>query len=164
MQRSAIMLIVSGVLIVTGLVLLVVGNQIILKNVIQGNEMISVSQDLRISSEFSEFGYGVFAVQIMEFREDTFSLRVLDHLGTEIIYEMIQSGSIEKEFEIENAGSYELIVQSNSDEETQVFGAIGPLPDAREKSLGYLSLYTLVAGMAGLVVSGIYRVRKRKSV
>ena len=163
-QKSGIALVVSGALIVIGLILLVVGNQVILEGVSQGNGMVSVNQDLTIAGEFSskEFTYGVYAIQIMEFKENTFSAKVLDSSDIEIASERIQSDTMEKEFEIDQTGSYKLIIQSNSDEETQVFGAIGPLPDAGKKSLGFLSSYLLIAGMIGLVVSGIYGIRKRK--
>ncbi len=155
---------VSGVLIVIGLVLLVVGNQVILEGVSQGNGMVSVNQDLTVSGEFSseELAYGVYAVQITEFKEDTFYAKVLDSSGIEISSEAIRSETVEKEFEIGQTGSYKLIIQSNSDEESQVFGAIGPLPDAGKKSLGFLSSYTLIAGMVGLVISWIYGIKKRK--
>ena len=158
------MLVASGVLIVIGLVLLVVGNQVILEGVSQGNGVVSINQDLTVSGEFSseELAYGVYAVQIMEFKENTFSARVLDSSGIEISSQVIQSETMEKEFQIGQTGSYKLIIQSNSNGESQVFGAIGPLPDAGKKSLGFLSSYILIAGMAGLVVSGIYGVKRRK--
>ena len=164
MQKSGIMLVVSGVLIVIGLILLVVGNQVILEGVSQGNGMVSINQDLTVSGEFSseEFAYGVYAVQIMEFKENTFSAKVLDSSDIEISSEVIQSETMEKEFEIDQTGNYKLIIQSNSNEESQVFGAIGPLPDAGKKSLGFLSSYILIAGMIGLVVSGIYGIKKRE--
>ena len=53
MQKSGIMLVISGALIVIGLILLVVGNQVILEGVSQGNGIVSVNQDLIISGEFS---------------------------------------------------------------------------------------------------------------
>ena len=164
MQKSGIVLVSSGVLIVVGLVLLVVGNQVILEGVSQGNGMVNTDQDLTISGEFAseKSAYGVFVIQVMEFRENTFSARVLDPSGIEIASEMIQSETTEKEFEIGQTGNYRLTVQSNSDKESHVFGAIGPLPDAGKKSLGFLSSYLLIAGMIGLAVSGIYGIKKRK--
>ncbi len=165
MQKSAIVLVASGALIVIGLILLVVGTQIILEGVSQGSGMVSMNQDLVILGEFrsEEFMYGVYAVQIMEFKENTFSAKVFDPSGIEISSELIQAETIEREFEIGQTGSYELVVRSSSNEETQVFGAIGPLPDAGKKSLGFLPSYILVAGMIGLVVSGIYGIKKRKN-
>ena len=164
MQKSAIMVVVTGALFVIGLILLVLGNQIILEGVSQGNGKVSSSQPLTISGNFErgEILVGVFAVQVMEFKDNTFSAKVLDPFDIEIISQTINEETIEKEFDISDAGSYKLIIESSSNEETQVFGAIGPLPDAGKQSLGFISVYVLVIGMIGLVVVGIYGVKNRK--
>ena len=81
-----------------------------------------MNQDLTIEGEFSseEFTHGVYAVQIMEFKENMFSAKVLDSSDIEISSEMIQEETMEKEFEIDQTGSYKLVIQSNSNEETRV--------------------------------------------
>ena len=157
MQKSAIMIVITGALIVIGLILLVVGNQIILEGVSQGNGKVSSSQTLTILGNFDtqETSVGVFAIQVIEFKDNTFSARVLDPFDIEIISQTINEETIEKEFDISETGSYKLIIESSSNEETNVFGAIGPLPDAGKKSLGFISVYVLIIGMVGLVVFGI---------
>ena len=171
MQKSGIMLTVSGVLVVAGLVLLAVGNQVILEGVSQGGGAVSTGQDLVVPGEFvPEDGEdkrgpatGVYAVQVMEYDTDmSLSASVLDPSGTEIAFERIGSETIESEFPVGEHGEYRLVVRNDGGGEAQVFGAIGPLPDAGKKSLGFLSLYVLVVGMAGLVASGIYGVRNRR--
>ena len=72
------------------------------------------------------------------------------------------SKRMEGEFDVFETGLYKLIIQSSNNEEIQVFGAIGPLPDASKKSLGLISVYILVIGMVGLVGSGINGIRNRK--
>ena len=164
MQKSGIMIISSAALIVIGLILLVVGNQIILGEIIQGNEKVNSSQILIISVDFNsqETSIGVFAVQIMEFKDNTFSAKVLDPFDREIIFQTINEETIEKEFDVLETGTYKLIIESISNEETIVFGAIGPLPDTGRKSLGFISVYILVIGMIGLIVAGIYGVKNRR--
>jgi len=163
MQKAGIILVVSGVLIVLGLILLAVGNQIILEGVFQANGKISSNQDLIISGEFnSESSTGVFAVQVMEFKENRVSARILDPFENEIVSKNIDEETIEEEFDIFDTGEYKLIIQSDSSEETQVFGAIGPLPDAGKKSLSFISAYILIIGMIGLVGSGIYKIKSKK--
>ena len=163
MQKSGIIIISSAALIVIGLILLVLGNQIILEGVSQGNQKVSSSQTLTISVDFDslETPMGVFAVQIMEFKDNTFSAKVLDPFDSEIISQTINEQTIEKEFNVLETGTYKLIIENTSNEETIVFAAIGPLPDAGKKSLGFISVYVLVIGMAGLVVVGIYGVKNR---
>ena len=161
------MIVITGALIVIGLILLVLGNQIILEGVSQGNGKVSSSQPLTISGDFErgETLVGVFAVQVMEFKDNTFSAKVLDPFDIEIISQTINEETIEKEFDISETGSYKLIIESSTNEGTQVFGAIGPLPDAGKKSLGFISVYVLIIGMVGLVAVGIYGIKnKRRSV
>jgi len=163
-QKFGIMLISSATLIVIGLILLVLGNQIILEGVSQGNGKVSSGQTLTISVDFDsqETSIGVFAVQIMEFKDNIFSAKVLDPFDSEIIFQTINEETIEKEFDVLETGTHKLIIESTSNEETIVFAAIGPLPDAGKKSLGLISVYILVSGMVGLVVTGIYGVKKRR--
>ncbi len=154
----------TAALIVIGLILLVLGNQIILEGVSQGNEKVSSSQTLAISGDFDsqETSIGVFNVQIMEFKDNIFSAKVLDSFDNEIISQTIIEETTEKEFDVLETGTYKLIIESISNEEPIVFAAIGPLPDAGKQSLGFISMIILVTGMVGLVVVGIYGVKNRR--
>lgn len=164
MQKSGIILIVSGALIVIGLFLMIIGNQIILEGVSQENALVSINQELFVATNFDpeKTSKGVFAVQIMNFRDDTFVARIVDSSENEMMYQEINEDTLEKEFKVDKKGDYKLIVESKSNEEIQVFGAIGPLPDAGKKSLGFISVYVIVVGMVGLVLAGIYGIKNRK--
>ena len=164
-QKSILVLAISAILIVLGLVLVVIGNQIILEGVSQDNGIINSNQPLVISGDFmTGDGEGILAIQLVEYQDNTFSVQVLDPFGTEIFFELMRDDTIEREFNITSSGTYKLIIQSNNVDETQVFGAIGPVPDAGKKSLGFISLYVLMIGLAGLAISGIFAIKKRKSV
>ncbi len=164
MQKSMMILVISGVLIGIGLILLVLGSQMILEGINQGNEEISQSQSLIISAEFDmqETTRGVFAVQIIDFKDNTLTAKILDPLDIEIISQIINEETIEKEFDIVETGMYKLIIESEDNEEILVFGAMGPLPDDSEKLLGLISGYILVIGMVGIVGFGINVIRNRK--
>jgi len=163
-QKLGILLVGTTSLIVIGLILLVVGNQIILEGISQENGKVSSSQTLSISVDFDlqETSTGIFAVQIMEFKDNIFSAKVLDPLDSEIIFQTINEETIEKEFDVLETGTYKLIIESTSNEEAIVFAAIGPLPDVGKKSLGFISVYILVIGMGGLIVVGIYGIKNRR--
>ena len=162
MQKLGIILICSVGLIAIGLILSVLGNQIILEGVSQGDGKVSSDQTLVISVDFvSKDTSGVFAVQIIEFKDNTFSAKVLDPFDSEIISQTINEETIENGFDVSETGTYKLIIESTSNEETQMFAAIGPLPDTGKKSLGFVSVYILVIGMVGLVASGIYGIKNR---
>ena len=154
----------SAALIAIGLLLLVLGNQIILEGISQGDGKVSSSQSLTVSVDFDsqDTSIGIFAVQIMEFKDNIFSVQILDPFESEIIFETINAETIEKEFDVLETGTYKLIIESTSNEEPIVFAAIGPLPDANKQLLGSISMIILVIGMIGLVVVGIYGIKNRR--
>lgn len=164
MQKATIMIVTSGTLIVVGLILLALGNQIILDGISQGEQKVTVDQPLVISLIFDsqQTQTGIFAVQTIEFKEGVLSVKVLDPLDTQIISQRINEESIEKQIEIRESGMYKLIIDSTSDEEIHVFGAIGPLPDANKKLPSLISIYIVIIGMIGMLVFGIHTIRNKK--
>ncbi|QLH06051.1 hypothetical protein [Nitrosopumilus ureiphilus] len=164
MQKLGIVVVGSGVVIIIGLFLLVLGNQAILEGIIQDNGKVSSEQTLSISNDFDSqiTSIGIFAVQIIEFQENAFSAKILDPFDIEIASQEINEENIEEEFKVLETGTYKLIIQSNSNDETQVFAAIGPLPDSGKKILGFIPVYVIVAGMIGLAGVGILGIKNRK--
>ena len=165
MQKLAIAIISSGILIIIGLALIVVGNQLVLSGITQGGDTVTSSDILSISAELDSLqaDTGIFAVQIMEFEKDSFSVTVLDPRNIELVSVTIDSDTIEEEFKVTDSGTYKLQVYSNN-KESHVFGAIGLLPSTEQKALGFISLYFLMAGIIGLVGSGVYGIKKKKSI
>ncbi|MFQ5496398.1 MAG: hypothetical protein ACE5DU_00770 [Nitrosopumilus sp.] len=165
MQKSKILLVASGALIAIGLVLSIIGNQIILEGVSQGNGKVNFEHSLEISTDFDvqKTSTGVYAVQIMEFKEGGFSAKVFDPSDIEIMSQEINDESVENQFEIFESGSYKLVIQSLNNEESHVFGAIGPLPDAGKKAFGFISIIVIIIGMAGLFGIGILQIKNRKN-
>ena len=164
MQKSGIGLLISGVLIVTGLVLLVLGNQIILEGVAQENGRVSLDNELVVSNNFEieDTVMGVFAIQIIDFKDNKLSARIIDPSGIEIVSQVINEETTEEEFEVLSTGIYKLIIHSTSNEEIHVFGAVGPVPDVAKKYLGFISIYVLIIGMVGLVLVSIYGIKNRR--
>ncbi len=160
------MIVCSAVLIAIGLILSVVGEQIIVAGFNQESGKVSSSQILSISVEFDsqDTPIGIFAVQIMEFKDNTFSAKILDPFDSEIISQLIIKKTIENKFDIFETGEYKLIIESTSNEEPIVIATIGPLPDASKLSLRLISMIILVIGMAGLVIVGIYGIKNRRSI
>jgi hypothetical protein len=167
-QKTGLLIVIFGILIVTGLGTSVLENQVTLEGITQGNGKVSVSETVTISVDLDkkETAMGIFAVQIMEYKENTFSAKVLDPSGMEIISEKINEDTIEQEFEIFDSGNYELIIQSSDDEESYVAGAIGPIPDADNQIIfSTISIICTILGMIGLVIIAIWEIRnKRRSI
>ena len=168
MQKTGLFIVIFGILIVAGLGMSVIENQITLEGIVQGNGKVNAEQVITISVNLDkdETQVGIFAVQIMDFKENTFSVKIIDPSNTEIISKKIDIDTVEQEFKVLNSGNYELIIQSSDYKESYVAGAIGPLPDA-DKKLIITSSSTLciIIGMGGLGIVAIYEIRnKRKSV
>ena len=168
MQKTGLVIAILGILIVAGIATAIVENQVTLEGIIQGNGKVSLAQIVTISVNLDKNAtpIGIFAVQVMEFKENTFSAKILDPSGIEIISEKIDEDTIEQEFEVFDSGNYELIIESSDNKESYVAGAIGPLPDANKKLIiSSISSSCIIIGMIGLVVLAIYEIRnKRKSV
>ena len=165
MQKSGLVLVIFGLLIVAGLGVSVVENQVTLGGINQDNGKVSSIETVTVSVDIDKeiTPTGIFAVQVMEFKENTISAKILDPSNIEIISLKVNEETLEKEFEIFETGTYQLIIQSVDDEEIYVTGAIGPLPDADKKLiLSSLSLAVLIIGMVGLAVTGIYEIKNRK--
>ena len=168
MQKIGLLIVIFGILIVAGLGMSVIENQITLEGIAQGNGKVNSAQIVTILVDFDkeETPVGIFAVQIMDFKENMFSTKILDPSGSEIISEKIDEDTIEQEFKILDSGKYELIIQSSDDKESYVAGAIGPFPDANKKLIiTSSSTLCIIIGMSGLGIVAIYEIRnKRKSV
>ena len=136
-----------------------------LEGIIQGNGKVSSTQTVTILADFDmeETQIGVFAVQVMELKENTIRMKILDPSDIEIISQDVNEDTVEEKFNVLETGTYELIIHSSDDEGIYVTGAIGPLPDANKKFIiSIISTSTLVIGMAGLVVIGAYEIKNRK--
>ena len=166
MHKSKIILVISGTLIAIGLVLSAIGEQVILEGISQEREKISLEKTLTISSNFDiqETPIGIFNVQIMDFKDNTFFVKILDPFEIEIISQEIDNETIENKFDIFETGTYKLIIKSTSNEESLVVGSIGPLPDTNKMFLRYISMSVLLSGLIGLVVTGIYTIKNRRSI
>ena len=168
MQKTGLFIVIFGILIIAGLAISVIENQITLEGIIQGNGKVDSVQVVTISVDLdkNETPIGIFAVQIMEFKENMFSVKILDPSGIEIISKRIIEDTIEQEFKVLDSGKYELIIQSFEDKESYVAGAIGPLPDAEKKFIiSNISTLCIIIGMIGLGVVVIYEIKnKRKSI
>lgn len=166
MQKSGLIIVILGLIIVSGLVVSIVGNQITLEGINQGNGKVSTTETVSISVDFDreKTPIGIFAVQIMEFKENTISAKIIDPSNIEIISQQVNMESIEKEFDILETGTYQLIIQSSDEDIIYVAGAIGPLPDTYKKFIiSIISTSTLIIGMAGLAGMGLYIIKNRKS-
>ena len=165
MQKSGLIVVIFGLLIVTGLVVSLVENQITLEGINQGNGKASSIETVTVSVDLDKetTPVGIFAVQIMEFKENTISATILDPSNIEIISQKVNEETLEKEFDVFETGTYQLIIQSSDEDEIYVVGAIGSLPDGDKKFiLSVIALSILIIGMIGLATVGVIEIKNRK--
>ena len=165
MQKSGLIVVIFGLLIVTGLVVSLVENQITLEGINQGNGKASSIETVTVSVDLDKetTPVGIFAVQIMEFKENTISAIILDPSNIEIISQKVNEETLEKEFDVFETGTYQLIIQSSDEDEIYVVGAIGSLPDADKKFiLSVIALSILIIGMIGMATVGVIGIKNRR--
>ncbi|MDH3501028.1 MAG: hypothetical protein OEL69_00760 [Nitrosopumilus sp.] len=163
MQKSTILLLIVGGLVSIGIVLSFYGNQVIFEDLSKAEGDVRFGEDLIVTIELDESvsKKGIYAVQILDFKEGVFSAIVYDPLGIEIEAHSINQEVFEGKFNIISSGIYQLVVKSVNQEGTKIFGVIGPEPDAAAKSLGFISLYILIIGVIGMAGIGIYAIKNR---
>ncbi len=164
-MQTTRLIVIFGLLVVGGLAVSVIENQVTLEGISQGNGRVSLTETLSITADLDreETSVGVFAVQVMEFSQDAVSVRVFDPLDAEIIQQRVDADTLEGEFDVYESGTFKMVIEST--DEIYVAGAIGPRPDADTKLiLVSVSLGILITGMIGLAITAIYGIKNRKSV
>lgn len=166
----------SGGAVALGLVLMALGTQAVLEDVVQGSSTISAATpplEIEFVVMHDDDGgdwTGVFAVQVLDAPEGSeVSATVLDPLGAEVasVSRIAEEpgGSVEGRFDAGTEGTYSLIIRNAGQDGVLTFGAIGPLPDTSSKALAFIPFYVLLAGIMGMAGLGVYwaaSIRRRR--
>ena len=157
MSKSAIFLAIVGVLIGVGIILSFYGNYLLFEELVQGNGEVFEGQDLVIEVELdsSRTQSGIFAIQILDFKEGMVTASIIDPSNITIESESINQEVFEGLFEVRSSGNYKLLIE-NKGETANVFGVIGPEPDEGKRALSNISMYILVSGLVGMVGVAVY--------
>ena len=116
---------------------------------------------LEVDLDSAKSKTGVFAVQIIDYKDQAISVSIIDPLGSAIESMTISEDSYEGVFDLRISGTYKIVV-SNSGEELTVFAVIGPEPDEVKRNLAIVSLYILIFGLIGMAMVGVLIVLNRK--
>jgi len=163
MQKTGILFVIVGGIVGLGIILSFYGNQVIFEDLIKGEGQVKSGENLVIPVEFNgvQTQNGIYAIQIIDFKKGV-TAKILDPFDKEIESQTINQEVFEGQFKIEEPGTYKLVIENLDENEIKVFGVIGLEPDAGKKSLGFISLYILVIGLAGMVIVTIYVIKNRK--
>jgi len=162
-QKSGILFVIVGGIVGLGIILSFYGNQLIFEDLVKGEGQVKLGENLIIPIEFEtvQTHTGVYAIQIIDFKKEI-TAKILDPFDIEIESQIINQDVFEGRFKIEEPGTYKLVIENSDEKEIKVFGVIGPEPDAGKKSIGFISLYILVIGLAGMGGVTIYAIKNRR--
>ena len=158
-------LVIVGIMIAIGAMLLIYGSQTITGDlVIEEGKINSLTQlEIRAELDPNINTQGVYAVQTIEGKEYDISAIVLDPLDVKIRDVSINRNSFEDNFEIDDAGTYTLIISTSESEEIPLVGGIGHVPDSTGVTISIAGFFVIVLGMIGIIVIGVLVVRQRKN-
>ena len=157
-------LVIVGILIAVGAMLLIVGSQTITGDLVIEEGKVNNLTQLEISTELDPNinTQGVYAVQTIEGKEYDITAIVVDSSNTKIRDESVNRNSFEDNFEIEQAGTYTLIISTSELEEIPLVGGIGHVPDSTGVSISIAGFFVIILGMVGVVVIGFLIIRQKK--
>tara|TARA_X000000368_G_scaffold160637_1_gene126601 strand:+ start:22 stop:528 length:507 start_codon:yes stop_codon:yes gene_type:complete len=158
-------LVIVGIMIAIGAMLLIYGSQTITGDLVIEEGKINSLTQLEIKADLDpEINtQGVYAVQTIEGKEYDISASVIDPSQDEIRDVSINRNSFEDNFEIDEAGTYTLIISTAESEEIPLVGGIGHLPDSTGITISIAGFIVIVLGMIGVAVIGFMIIRQRKN-
>ena len=158
-------LVIVGIMIAIGAMLLIYGSQTITGDLVIEEGKINSSTQLEIKTELDpEINtQGVYAVQTIEGKEYDISAIVVDPLDVKIRDVSINRNSFEDNFEIDDAGTYTLIISTSESEEIPLVGGIGHVPDSTGVTISIAGFFVIVLGMIGVATIGFMIIRQRKN-
>ena len=158
-------LVIVGIMIAIGAMLLIYGSQTITGDLVIEEGKINSLTQLEIKAELDpEINtQGVYAVQTIEGKEYDISAIVVDPLDVKIRDVSINRNSFEDNFEIDDAGTYTLIISTSESEEIPLVGGIGHVPDSTGVTISIVGFLVIVLGMIGVAVIGFMIIRQRKN-
>tara|TARA_Y100000590_G_scaffold61861_1_gene66098 strand:+ start:834 stop:1340 length:507 start_codon:yes stop_codon:yes gene_type:complete len=157
-------LVLVGILIAIGAMLLIVGSQTITGDLAIEEGKINNLTQLEISTALDPDinTQGVYAVQTIEGKEYEIIATVLDASNDKIRDVAVTRNSFEDNFDIENSGTYTLIISTSESEEIGVVGGIGHVPDSTGVTISVAGFFIIILGMGGIIAIGFMMIRRRK--
>ena len=158
-------LVIVGIMIAVGAMLLIYGSQTITGDLVIEEGKINSLTQLEIKAELDpEINtQGVYAVQTIEGKEYDISASVIDPSGIKIRDVSINRNSFEDNFDIEDVGTYTLIITTLESEGIPLVGGIGHLPDSTGITISIAGFVIIVLGMIGVAVIGFMIIRQRRN-
>ena len=104
----------------------------------------------------------MYAIQTIEGKEYDISAIVLDPSDSKIRDVSVSRNSFEDNFDIDDAGTYTLIISTSETEDVGVVGGIGHVPDSTGVTISIVGFVVIIIGMIGVITIGFMIIRQRK--
>lgn len=185
MQKASMLMIGSGAAIALGLALMAVGSQSILEGIAMDEKTVMPGSPVTLETELvrSYSPEGIYAIHARD-AGGPVHVTITDPIGDVIEsaefggqrsgewlggdgmwYQMSEPEYVEGRegvFEVGRDGVYQIHAESSGTGEVDLFMAIGPQPDSYKRALGPVSAYMVMAGMVGMVATGVYKVVQKR--
>lgn len=163
MAKPRSILIISGVLVIIGIILSYSQSSNELNNIatVQKTLPIGGSMNVSMSLDPAKSTDGVYSISITDFKEgDNLSFLVNDPNEIPFVSKTITKSPFQENFTINTSGTYELKIDNTSHREMQVLGIIGYYPHG-PTFVDVLTVILLIAGLSGLAIGMMYFIKRK---
>lgn len=162
MKRPVLLLMSMIGLIAAGLIISAIANQDVFDDLAIGDGEVMQGVPFEVSTVISA-DRGVFFVEMMN-HDSTMqvNVQVIGPFGRTLTSATITDAQYQEGFDVDEEYEYVLRIESDSREPISVLGVLGPEPDATQTTINMISLYLLLAGLIGTVMSAVYLIIERR--
>lgn len=163
MVKPKTILIISGILVISGIVISFLQSESEMDNLTSVQQSLTAGSSMNVSKSLDPMKSknGIYSIQISDFKDgDNLGISVTDPNGNNIITKSIIKSPFQENFTISSTGIYELKMQNTAQTDMQVLGIIGYYPQGATL-LDLFSIIILIAGLSGLAIGMMYLVKNR---
>lgn len=162
MERPALLLVSMIGLIVAGLFVSTIANQDVFEDLVLVDGEVMQGTPLEVSTVISA-DRGVFFVEMLNY-DGTMQVtaQIIGPFGRTLAFATITDAQYQEGFDIDEEYEYVLRIESDSREPISVLGVLGPEPDDTQSMINMISMYMLLAGLIGTVISAVYLIMERR--
>jgi hypothetical protein len=166
MVNSKAILIVSGMLVISGILISFFQSETETRELASSQQDLTPGSSMNVSNSLDPIKSknGVYSIQVSDFKNgDVLSASIVGPNGNFIITKSITKSPFQENFTISLAGTYELKIQNSAQEDMQVLGIIGYYPEGATL-LDVFSVVILIIGLSGLALGMMYLIKTRKKM
>ncbi|MGQ0605699.1 MAG: hypothetical protein ACT4OD_01925 [Candidatus Nitrosotenuis sp.] len=164
MKRAPLILFVGGALVAIGMILSYTGASLISGQISIKESLVNSTIPVELEKELdpSITNRGAFVVRAEEFEKTTLVASLYDPTGNQLETKEITQVSTEEYFDIEDKGSYKIIVQNTGSADISIVLGLSHMPDKSIIALNMLGPSMIISGFVGVGAAGLYALKSRK--